>query len=126
MAFELLNIPSNVGGATWILVQTIVIFAVIVISDHIIAHGVGVKHALIMSFVAYFLAPLILVGASLGGFSLPFIQFIIPLIVWVILGEILLEGDMKDKAIVGVLAYVTYLVLSLSGLQATIISMVPF
>ncbi len=126
MVFELLNIPSTIGGAAWILVQTIVIFAVIVISDHIIAHGVGIKHALIMSFVAYFLAPLILVMASLGGFSMPYIHLIIPLVVWVILGEILLEGDMKDKAIVGVIAYVTYVLLSLSGLQAAVISMVPF
>lgn len=123
MDIGLLNIPSTIGGVAWILVQTIIIFAVIVISDHFIAHGVGIKHALLMSFVAYFLAPLILVGASMSGFVMPFIQYIIPLVVWVILGEILLEGDMKDKAIVGVLAYVTYLVLGFSGLQATVISM---
>src|SRR3989338_4579676 len=102
MAFELLGVPSSIADVVWLVVQAIIIFAVIVVSNHIIAHGVGMKHALIMSFAAYFLVPLIFFGMMSSGFALPYVGFVIPLIVWIILGEVLLEGDMKDKAIVEV------------------------
>ncbi len=125
MTMEFLGVPSSIADVVWLVVQSLIILVVIVVSDHIIAHGVGIKHALIMSFGAYFLVPLILFGMMFSGFVLPYVGFIIPLIVWIILGEVLLEGDMKDKAIVGVIAYVAYLALAFSGLQGVVTSVVP-
>lgn len=125
MALELLGVPSSIADVIWLAVQAIIIFVVIVVSDHIIAHGVGIKHAIIMSFAAFLLVPLILFFTASGGFMLPYLGYVIPLIVWIILGEILLEGDMKNKAIVGVIAYVAYLALAFSGLQSMVTSVVP-
>lgn len=125
MVLDLLGL-SSVGGIVWLVVQALIIFAVIIVSGRIIAHHVGIKHALIMSFAAFFLVPLIIIGLSFGGYVLPQMQYLIPLVVWIILGEILLEGDLKNKAIVGAIAYVAYLALSFSGIGAAVVGMVPF
>ncbi len=129
MAFEFLSmfgIPTTIGGIVWLFVQTLVIFLVIMIADRVISHGVEMRHALILSFAAYFLPGLLLFGLNVAGVVLPgFVLLALPIIVWIALGEVLLEGDFKNKLIVAVIAYATFLVINASPLQSVVVSLVP-
>ena len=129
MAFEFLGtfgIPSTLGGVLWLFVQTLIVFLVILIADRVISHGVEIRHALILSFAAYFLPGLILLGLNFAGINLPgFVLLVLPVIVWIALGEVLLGGDFKSKLIVAVIAYATFLVINALPLQIFVTSIVP-
>lgn len=129
MAFEFLSIfgiPTTIGGIVWLFVQTLIVFLVIVVADRLIAHGVETKHAIILSFVAYFLPGLLFFGLNIAGISLPgSILLVLPLIVWIGLGELLLSGDFKSKLIVAVIAYVAFFAINASPLRSFVTSLVP-
>ena len=129
MAFDFISmfgIPTTIGGIVWLFVQTLIVFLVIMIADRVISHGVEMRHALILSFAAYFLPGLVLFGLKFAGVVLPgFVLLALPIIVWIALGEVLLEGDFKNKLIVAVIAYATFLIINASPLQSIVISLVP-
>ena len=117
--------PMTLGGIIATLVNVLIIFLALVIADKVIAHNVNVKRLLIMALIAFFLAPII--GSLIAGYvAIPYIGLILPLIVWIILGELLIkEADMKTKLKVVVVAFVVYTFLSLY-LTPVIISLLPF
>ena len=120
------GVPTTIGGLVWLFVQTFAVFLVIVVADRLISHGVEIKHALILSFAAYFLPGLLILGLSLVGVSLPnAIVLVLPLLLWIGLGELLLEGDFKGKLIVAVIAYVTFFAINASPLRSFVMSVVP-
>mgnify|MGYP001614001766 CR=1 FL=1 len=122
----ILGIPASIGGIVWLFVQTFIVFIVIVIADRVISHGVETKHALILSFAAYFLPGLILFGLIIAGIMLPSsILLVVPLVVWVLLGELVLQGDFKSKLIVAVIAYVAFFALNASPLPSIVVSLIP-
>ncbi|HIG97411.1 MAG TPA: hypothetical protein HA230_03655 [Candidatus Aenigmarchaeota archaeon] len=118
-------VPMTLGGIIATLVNVLIIFLALVIADKVIAHNVNVKRLLIMALIAFFLAPII--GSLIAGYvAIPYIGLILPLIVWIILGELLIkEADMKTKLKVVVVAFVVYTFLSLY-LTPVIISLLPF
>ena len=118
-------VPMTLGGIIATLVNVLIIFLALVIADKVIAHNVNVKRLLIMALIAFFLAPII--GSLIAGYvAIPYIGLILPLIVWIILGELLIkEADMKTKLKVVVVAFVVYTFLSLC-LTPVIISLLPF
>lgn len=107
-------------GILGLIINVVVISVVLIILDRFIAHEIAVKHSVIMAAIAYFLAPLSMVLLSQYGISIPFGHYIIPLVIWIALGEILLKSDMKKKAIVAAAAFITYTVLTISGLVGAI------
>jgi len=121
MALEILAsfIPTSVGGAIGLLVQILIIWVVVMLADKIIAHQMQAKHSLILAVLAYFLSPLVLAFAAI---SIPFAGIIIPLIVWIVLGEILLRGygGAKARLKVAAIAFVIYLVLNYAGVPGMI------
>ena len=122
MAFHsLLGIPT-IGHAVWYVVQSIIIFFVIVIIDRLVAHGVDAKHAIYMSFGAFFIGQLIPLILALIDLSIP--SILVTLIIWIILSESLLEGDTKEKLIVGVIAFVAFIALDLSPLNGMVVDLV--
>ena len=118
-------VPMTLGGIIATLVNVLIIFLALVIADKVIAHNVNVKRLLIMALIAFFLAPII--GSLIAGYvAIPYIGLILPLIVWIILGELLIkEADMKTQLKVVVVAFVVYTFLSLC-LTPVIISLLPF
>jgi len=104
-------VPLTISGVISLLIQVFIGFVVIIFVDKLIAHEIEAKHAIIMSVGAYFIAPIFLSILSIVGIVIPFGFVIIPLIVWIILGEILLEADFKSKFIVTVIAFSIYFVL---------------
>jgi hypothetical protein len=121
MALEILAsfIPTSVGGAIGLLVQILIIWVVVMLADKIIAHQMQAKHSLILAILAYFLSPLVLAFAAI---SIPFASIIVPLIVWIVLGEILLRGygGAKARLKVAAIAFVIYLVLNYAGVPGMI------
>ena len=117
--------PMTLGGIIATLVNVLIIFLALVIADKIIAHNAGVKRLLIMALIAFFLAPIL--GSLIAGYvAIPYVGLILPLVVWIILGELLIkEADMKTKLKVVVVAFVIYTFLSLY-LTPIILSLLPF
>lgn len=122
-------IPTTVGGAVGFLINALLAFAVIIIIDEVINHEFQAKHSFIMAIGAYFITPIVFALIGITGISAFFgflTTYLIPLIVWVALGEILLEGDGKTKAIVAAVAFIVYTVLIFIGIPTIITSALPF
>jgi hypothetical protein len=122
MALEILAsfIPTSVGGAIGLLVQILIIWVVVMLADKIIAHQIQAKHSLILAVLAYFLSPLVLAFAAI---SIPFAGIIVPLIVWIVLGEVLLRGysgGAVARLKVAAIAFVIYLILNMVGVPGMI------
>lgn len=115
----------NIGFIASTLISSFVAFIAIIISDKIIAHEMEFKHALIIAVIALFIGP-IAGGLMLSYFSLPdmFALYIIPLLIWIILGEIMLKIDRMAKLKVMIVAFVVYFVLS-TALTPYIFSIMP-
>ena len=115
-------IPLTLGGIIGLAVNVVIITAVLYFANRFIAHETSGKQSLIMAVVAYLVAPLVL---SLVGISIPFSFYIIPLIVWIALGEVLQKGDRKAKLKAAALAFVIYIILSIY-LTPFIFGVIPF
>lgn len=117
-------IPLTVGGILGILVQALLAFVVILIVDALMTRELQVKRVLIMALVALFAVPLII---SNIGLSLPWymIAYILPLIVWIILSEILLKGDLKTKFLIAVVAFAVFIAVDFIGVAGMIQGLLP-
>ena len=125
---DILNlVPLSVGGVITLLVNSVIAFIALVIADKLIAHNVDPKRLFIISIVSLFLTPIV-AGIVLSYAALPSLvaAYLLPLIVWLVLGELLIkEADMKTKLKVVVVAFVVYIVLSIF-LAPVIFSVLPF
>lgn len=91
------------------LINAVIITVVLVIVNRIIAHDMTIKNSFIMAIVAYLFVPLILAYANV---TFVFAGYLIPLIIWVALGQFLLKGNVKNKAFVAIVAFLVYIVLT--------------
>ncbi|MBS3053834.1 MAG: hypothetical protein J4469_05020 [Candidatus Aenigmarchaeota archaeon] len=112
-----LLIPLTIPGIVTMFVNSLLAFIVVVLSDKVISHNLELKRASIVSGVALFITPV--VGALVAGYTaLPIalssiiFAYVLPLLVWIVLGEILLRSDMKTKLKVMVVAFVAYFILN--------------
>ena len=121
-------LPLSVGGAIGLLLTTLIIFVAIVLSDKILSHEMDTKHVLIMSFLCAFVVPLITsLVTSLISFPAGFSQiffFGLPLVSWIIIGEFLLEGDMKQKLTVAFIAFAIFTALQMFGITGIVRSFI--
>jgi hypothetical protein len=115
--------PLSIGGAISMFIEAIIVFIVLLVVDELIIHQLEIKKsfilALALSLVSYFVIPVIIAYVPFIS-AIPFAFYIIPLIVWIILGEILLSGEMKQKLMVAVIAFVVYTILTFIGLPMMI------
>ena len=109
-----LALPISVSLATTYLINTLLAFAAVVLSDRIIAHEVEVKHALILSVISLFVVPLL--APYIGVFDRG-IAIILSFVVWVALGEVLLRADYGTKFKVLAIAFGVYYILSIFLLE---------
>ncbi|MFH1421053.1 MAG: hypothetical protein ABIG30_03790 [Candidatus Aenigmatarchaeota archaeon] len=123
----MLPIPLTIGGAISLAITAILMIIAIVIADYIISHNTNIKHSAIMAFGAYFLTPLIISAIGLAGYFDRLVAlYVIPLVVWIILGELLLKADAKKKAVIAIIAFAIYAVMNYFGVPFMIASMIPF
>lgn len=115
MVFGIFGIPMSVSGFIWLLVQSLIIFIVVVIAGKVLAHETSIKHSLILAFVAYFISNAAVFGLALIGIMIPFGFYIIPILVWIGLGELLIGGSRKTRLIIAIIAYATYILINFSN-----------
>lgn len=108
MALEL-ALPISTSLAATYLINTLLAFAAVVLSDRIIAHEVELKHALIISVIALFVTPML--APYIGVFDRG-LAIVLSFVVWVIAGEILLRADYATKFKVLAIAFFVYYILS--------------
>ena len=130
MALDVLALlPLSISGIIWLLLKTVLIFVALILSDKILAHNMETKHILIMAFLVAFVVPII-VTLLLQFITLPagFSQIFfygLPLLMWIILGEILLGGDFKEKIMVAFIAFAIFTALDLIGIQSLVMQFIP-
>ena len=124
---SMLHIPLSIGGAIALLIQVVIIAAVIMLLDYVVAHQVEVKYAFIIGLGAYFITPLIVLALGFANYLDPLVAaYVVPLAVWLVLSEAFLQADTKSKAIVAVAGFVAYTALNVLGVTMMIASMIPF
>ncbi|MFH1631240.1 MAG: hypothetical protein ABIA21_03420 [Candidatus Aenigmatarchaeota archaeon] len=125
-------LPLSVGSALGLLINTLVVFVVLIIVNKLIEHDMEPKQSFIMAFLAMFITPIVMLAIGLSGVAsvIPFfgviVLLLIPLIVWIVLGEVLLKGDMKEKLKVIVVAFLVYTILNFIGVPYIISGAIPF
>ena len=127
MVFETIpfDIAFPVASITALIVESALITLAIALADFAISHGIELKRILMMSGLAYLLVPI--VGSLLGSYLPALTIYLLPLLVWVILGEIFLkELDFRKKAIVAGLGYIIFLIFGIIQLPGIIISLLAF
>jgi len=118
------DLTNPVSSLISLVVETVIIVIAISLANIIITHGIDIKRIFVMALLAYLLTPI--VGYFLVSF-LPAIPYLLPLIVWIVLGEIILKDiDFKKKAIVAAIGYVIFIILSFIGFSGIIRSLIGF
>ena len=105
------------------LINVVIITVILSLADKFLAHEMSLRNSLIMALIAYLVVPVIL---SFANISFAFASYIIPLVVWIILGEILLKGGRKGRLMAAAVAFIAYLVLTFAGVPFLIASLIPF
>jgi len=113
----------SIGGIIGLLVNVVIITIILAIADKLIAHEMSIKNSFIMALIAYLVVPIVLAFANI---TFAFSNYVIPLVVWIILGEVLLKGDRKGKLIAAAVAFIIYLVLMLVGVTGIIAGLLSF
>jgi hypothetical protein len=137
MAFDIISLlpVASVNGALWMFIESLIVAAVVVFADRIIAHEMEVKHAVIVSIAAFFAIPFLMSAAlPLLFFNATFnIIFFygLPLLVWILLAEAFLSGaDHKTKIELAFVAWIVYLFVGYVGIYTGIPAMlnqyIPF
>jgi len=131
MGFEAIlgAIPLTLGGIVWLLIKTFLIFVALLLADKVLAHQMDMKHILIMAFLVAFVVPIIMaiilpLIALPAGFAQIFF-YGVPLLMWIIFGEILLGGDFKEKITVAFIAFAIFTALDMLGIQAILMQFIP-
>ncbi|MBI4896446.1 MAG: hypothetical protein HY832_02760 [Candidatus Aenigmarchaeota archaeon] len=92
----LLNFVPLTPQAIFVLLVDSLLAAIAIIAvNKLLAHEFEIKHALILSIVALFFTPVI--SALVLSFIAPpmwITLYVLPLFVWIVLGEALLSSDM--------------------------------
>ena len=120
-------IPSfSIESISVVALNAFIVFLSIVISDKFLNHNITVKNSAIMVVIAYLIMPYVMIAIDML-ISIPsIVSFIlVPLIIWIILGEMLLK-DFKftSKLNVSMIAFITYLLLEYFPISYTIVSMI--
>lgn len=119
-------IPLTMTGVVSLLIESLIIFIAIILSDEFIEHELEAGHALMMSLIVYFIVPML--TSFISNFlsvSFMYLNYILPLVVWIILAEVFLYGDRMDKLKVAVLAFVIYTVLTIFQIPGIIMGIIP-
>lgn len=108
-------IPLTIPGIVASFVSSLIAGLVIIVADKLVAHNIEAKHAMMISGIALFITPIL--GAFAADYTaLPgfVFSYLLPLAVWVVLGELLLKSDRVAKLKVAAIAFLAYTALSIT------------
>ena len=85
---DVFGLPLSINSILFYLIDALIAWIAIIISDKVIAHEIEAKRTLVLALAAFFIVPLALQLLEIGAL-IPAI--IVSLIVWIGLGELILE-----------------------------------
>jgi len=115
-------LPLTAGAILALAINVIIVTAVLSLSNKLLAHEMSIAHSFMMAVLSYFIVPIFL---SLLRISFPFSGYVLPLLVWIALGEVLLKGDRMGKLKAAAAAFVIYVLLMSLGVLGFIAGLVP-
>ena len=116
----------SIGWIVGTLVNALVAALALIISDKFIAHQIDAKRILLMALVALFVAPVIAsLAIGVTSFAGPVAFYLIPLLIWILLGELLLQAERMVKLKVAAVGFFVYIILSML-LTPYLFAIIPF
>ena len=113
MESRIILMDFSIGWVISTLVNALVAAIALIISDKFIAHQIDAKRIFIMALVAMFVAPLLAslaLGLAAAG---PIVIYLVPLLIWILLGEVLLQAERMVKLKVAAVGFFVYIILSI-------------
>jgi hypothetical protein len=107
---DIFGLSLTVSSVLLYLINALIAWIALIIADSIIAHNVEAKKTLILSLASFFVVPLVLPLLGLGALGA---TIVVSAVVWIGLGELLLESDKMIKLKVLIIGFVVYYVVSL-------------
>ena len=106
---DIFGLSLNLNIMITYFINTIIAWIAVIITDNIIAHNVEGKKAFALAFASFFLVPLLLPLLGIGALGS---VILVSAIVWIGLGELILEADWTTKLKVLVVAFIVYFAIS--------------
>ena len=106
---DLFGLSFSIGSALTYLIHALIAWIAIIIADSIIAHNIESKKAFVLALAAFFVVPLVLPILGIGAIGS---AIVVSAIVWIGLGELILEADWTTKLKVLIVGFVVYYVIS--------------
>jgi hypothetical protein len=107
---DIFGLSLSISSVLLYLIDALIAWVALIIADSIIAHNIEAKKTLVLSLASFFVVPLLLPLFGLGALGA---IIVVSAIVWIGLGELLLEADTTTKLKVLVIGFVVYYVVSL-------------
>lgn len=107
---DIFGLSLSVSTILIYLIDALIACIAIIIADTVIAHNIEAKKALILALLSFFVVPMALPMLGIGALGS---VIAVSAIVWIGLGELILEADRMTKLKVLIIAFVVYYVISI-------------
>jgi len=107
---DIFGLSLTIDSALTYLIHALIAWIALIIADRLIAHEIEAKKTLVLALASFFLVPLVLPILGIGALGS---VILVSAIVWIGLGELILEADRMTKLKVLIIAFVVYYILSI-------------
>jgi hypothetical protein len=107
---DIFGLSLSINSVLIYLVNALIAWVALIAADTVIAHNIEAKKTLVLSLAAFFVVPFFLPLLGLGALGS---TIVVSAIVWIGLGELILEADWTTKLKVLLIGFVVYYVVSL-------------
>ena len=107
---DIFGLSLNLGTALTHLILALIAWIAVILADRIIAHDIEAKKSLLLALAAFFVVPVVLPMLEIGAIVS---AIVLSAIVWIGLGELILEAEWSTKLKVLAIAFVVYYAISI-------------
>jgi hypothetical protein len=110
MSLDIFGLSLSISTILIYLIDALIAWIAIIISDKIIAHEIEPKKSLVLALASFLVVPIALPMLGIGALGS---VIVVSAIVWIGLGELILEADRMTKLKVLIIAFVVYYIISI-------------
>lgn len=110
MSLDIFGLSLSIGTVLTYLIDALIAWIAIIIADKIIAHEIEPKKSLVLALASFLVVPFVLPLLGIGSLGS---TILVSAIVWIGLGELILEADRMTKLKVLIIAFVVYYIISI-------------
>ena len=107
---DIFGLSLSVNTTLTYLIHALIAWIAVILADRIIAHDIEAKKSLVLALAAFFVVPVVLPMLEIGAIVS---AIVLSAIVWVGLGELILEAEWSTKLKVLAIAFVVYYIISI-------------